>query len=118
MSAIGQKRTSAIAFTCSTHPAPEVAAASHDRAVIQIMPERIDAWLTPEGRSREELQATLADRADAYYDHQVARAAWPAACELSRPQGKRSPPKAAGLTSVLLARLRLEYSAGARSSAG
>ena len=56
-------------------PAPEVAAAGHDRTIIQIKPEHIDAWLTPEGRSVEELQAILDDRPQAYYEHQVSKAA-------------------------------------------
>ncbi|KRA54154.1 hypothetical protein ASD77_05885 [Pseudoxanthomonas sp. Root65] len=56
-------------------PAPEVAAAGHDRTIIQIKPEHIEAWLTPEGRSAEELQAILDDRPQAYYEHQVAKAA-------------------------------------------
>ncbi len=53
-------------------PAPEVAAAGHDRTIIQIKPEHIDAWLTPEGRSVEELQAILDDRPEAYYEHRLA----------------------------------------------
>ncbi|MBD9437955.1 SOS response-associated peptidase family protein [Pseudoxanthomonas sp. PXM03] len=56
-------------------PAPEVAAAGHDRTIIQIKPEHIEAWLTPEGRPAEELQAILDDRPQAYYEHQVAKAA-------------------------------------------
>ncbi len=53
-------------------PAPEVAAAGHDRTIIQIKPEHIDAWLTPEGRSTAELQAILDDRPAAYYEHELA----------------------------------------------
>ena len=56
-------------------PAPEVAAAGHDRTIIQIKPQHIDAWLTPEGRSEDELYAILDDRPEAYYEHRVARAA-------------------------------------------
>jgi len=56
-------------------PAPEVAAAGHDRTIIQIKPEHLEAWLTPEGRSVEELQAILDDRPQAYYEHRVAKAA-------------------------------------------
>jgi hypothetical protein len=51
-----------------------VAAAGYDRTIIQIKPEHMTAWLKPEGRSREELQAVLDDRPEACYDHQVARA--------------------------------------------
>lgn len=53
-------------------PAPEVAAAGHDRTIIQIKPEHIDAWLTPAGRSEAELQAILDDRPEAYYEHRLA----------------------------------------------
>jgi putative SOS response-associated peptidase YedK len=50
-------------------PAPEVAAAGHDRTVIQIEHENVDRWLTPEGRTHEELQTILSDRPDVYYEH-------------------------------------------------
>jgi putative SOS response-associated peptidase YedK len=56
-------------------PAPEVAAAGHDRTIIQIKPENIDAWLRPEGNSMAELQAILDDRPEAYYEHRLEKAA-------------------------------------------
>ena len=56
-------------------PAPEVAAAGHDRTIIQIKSEHIEAWLTPEGRTAEELQAVLDDRPQVYYDHHASKAA-------------------------------------------
>lgn len=56
-------------------PAPEVAAAGHDRTIIQIKPENIDAWLRPEGKSLAELQAILDDRPEAYYEHRLEKAA-------------------------------------------
>lgn len=56
-------------------PAPEVAAAGHDRTIIQIKPENIDAWLRPEGKSMAELQAILDDRPEAYYEHRLEKAA-------------------------------------------
>lgn len=56
-------------------PAPEVAAAGHDRTIIQIKPENIDAWLRPEGKSAAELQAILNDRPEAYYEHRLEKAA-------------------------------------------
>lgn len=52
-----------------------MAAAGHDRTIIQIKRELIEAWLTPEGRTADELQAILDDRPEAYYEHQVANAA-------------------------------------------
>ena len=53
-------------------PAPEVAAAGHDRTIIQIKPEHPDAWLTPQGRGTAELQAILDDQPAAYYEHELA----------------------------------------------
>jgi putative SOS response-associated peptidase YedK len=53
-------------------PPPEVAAAGHDRCVIPIKPENVDAWLAPEGRSTEDLQAILEDRVQHYYEHRKA----------------------------------------------
>lgn len=53
-------------------PPPEVAATGHDRCPIPIKPENIDAWLTPEGQSKEELQAILDDRVRHYYEHRKA----------------------------------------------
>lgn len=53
-------------------PPPEVAAAGHDRCVIAIRPENLDAWLNPAGRSDAELDALLADRAPLTYAHRLA----------------------------------------------
>ena len=49
-------------------PEPEVAAAGHDRTIINIKPEHVDAWLTPQGRSDEELLAIFDDRRHPYYE--------------------------------------------------
>jgi putative SOS response-associated peptidase YedK len=54
-------------------PPADVAAAGHDRCIINLKPEHVEAWLTPEGRSRDELQAILSDRAIPVIQH--ARAA-------------------------------------------
>ena len=56
-------------------PAPEVAEAGHDRTIIQIKSEHLSAWLTPEGRSAEELQRILDDRPETHYEHKVSKAA-------------------------------------------
>lgn len=53
-------------------PPPEVAAAGHDRMIVNLRPENIDRWLTPEGRSVAELQAILSDRQSPYYEHSLA----------------------------------------------
>lgn len=53
-------------------PPPEVAAAGHDRCIVQLRPEQVTAWLTPEGRSLEELESLLADKARPFYEHRLA----------------------------------------------
>ena len=53
-------------------PPPEIAAAGHDRCVIPIDPSNMEAWLTPEGRSKEALYAILDERDRPYYEHRVA----------------------------------------------
>ena len=52
-------------------PPPEVAAAGHDRMIISLKPENLDAWLAPAGRSVDELQRILSDRQAPYYEHEV-----------------------------------------------
>jgi putative SOS response-associated peptidase YedK len=44
-------------------PPADVAAAGHDRCIVNLKPEHVEAWLAPQGRSTEELQAILSDRA-------------------------------------------------------
>jgi putative SOS response-associated peptidase YedK len=52
-------------------PPAEVAAAGHDRMIINLKREHLDAWLSPKGRSSDELQAILSDRQSPYYEHEV-----------------------------------------------
>ena len=56
-------------------PPADVAAAGHDRCIINLKPEHIDAWLTPQGRSTIELQSMLSDRAVPVFQHEILRAA-------------------------------------------
>jgi putative SOS response-associated peptidase YedK len=56
-------------------PPPDVAAAGHDRCIINLRPEHLDAWLTPVGRSAAELQNILSDRAVSVFQHVVEEAA-------------------------------------------
>jgi len=56
-------------------PPADVAAAGHDRCIINLKPEHVEAWLTPQGRPPEELQAILSDRAVPVFQHQVQEAA-------------------------------------------
>ena len=53
-------------------PPPEVAAAGHDRCVIPIKAEHVDAWLNPDPKNLEALQAILDDRERPYYEHRLA----------------------------------------------
>jgi putative SOS response-associated peptidase YedK len=43
-------------------PPADVAAAGHDRCIVNLKPEHVEAWLTPEGRSLSDLQGILSDR--------------------------------------------------------
>lgn len=52
-------------------PPPEVAAAGHDRCIIPIKPENIEAWLDPRGEL-EAMYAILDDRDRPYYEHRIA----------------------------------------------
>ena len=53
-------------------PPPEVAAAGHDRCIVNIKPENIDAWLTPDPTNLEALYAILDDKAKPHYEHRLA----------------------------------------------
>ncbi len=56
-------------------PPDDVAAAGHDRCIINLRPEHVDAWLTPAGRSVRELDGILSDRAVCAYRHVTLQAA-------------------------------------------
>jgi putative SOS response-associated peptidase YedK len=56
-------------------PPADVAAAGHDRCIINLKPEHVEAWLTPETRSRRELQDLLSDRAVPVFQHEALEAA-------------------------------------------
>jgi putative SOS response-associated peptidase YedK len=63
---------SLLSFAAITdEPPAEVAAAGHDRMIISLKPENLDAWLSPQGRPLEEMQRVLADRQAPYYEHEV-----------------------------------------------
>lgn len=53
-------------------PEPEVAAAGHDRTIINIKPEHVDAWLHPDPANLAALYAIFDDKRHPYYEHQVA----------------------------------------------
>lgn len=63
---------SLLSFAAVTDDPPaEVAAAGHDRMIVNLRPENVAAWLTPAGRPLAELQTILNDRDAPYYDHEV-----------------------------------------------
>ena len=53
-------------------PPPEVAAAGHDRCIVPIKAEHVDAWLNPDPSNLQGLDAILDDRETPYYEHLLA----------------------------------------------
>jgi len=56
-------------------PSAEVAAAGHDRCIIPIREQHIEAWLNPDRSNIEALQTILDDRERPTYRHRIAQAA-------------------------------------------
>lgn len=52
-------------------PPPEVASAGHDRCVIPILAENVDAWLHPNPGNLGDQYAILEQPIDAYYQHEI-----------------------------------------------
>ncbi|MGF6572516.1 Putative SOS response-associated peptidase YedK [Paraburkholderia fungorum] len=62
-----------LSFAAITDEPPvEVAAAGHDRCIIPIKPENIDAWLNPDSKNLDAMYAILDDRDRPYYEHRLA----------------------------------------------
>jgi putative SOS response-associated peptidase YedK len=53
-------------------PPPEVAAAGHDRCIIPIKAENVDAWLSPQSSDLATLHGILDDRQRPYFEHRLA----------------------------------------------
>jgi putative SOS response-associated peptidase YedK len=53
-------------------PPPEIAAAGHDRCIIPIKSENIDAWLNPDASGLATQYAILDDKDRPYYEHRLA----------------------------------------------
>ena len=53
-------------------PPEEVAAAGHDRCIVPIQSQNIDAWLNPNPKDLGSLYAMLDDRERPYYEHRLA----------------------------------------------
>ena len=56
-------------------PPPEIAEVGHDRCVIPIKAEYIDAWLNPDANNLAACYAILDDRQRPYYQHRIPKAA-------------------------------------------
>ena len=69
---IGQEPDLLSFAAITDEPEPEVAAAGHDRTIINIKPEHIDAWLNPEPGNLAALQAIFDDKRHPYYEHRIA----------------------------------------------
>ncbi len=52
-------------------PPPEVLAAGHDRCIIPIKRDNVDAWLNPNPRDLDAMVAILDDRDRPYYEHRL-----------------------------------------------
>ncbi len=53
-------------------PPPEVAAAGHDRCIVPLKAEHVEAWLNPNPSDLDSLYAILDDRQRPYYEHRLA----------------------------------------------
>lgn len=61
-----------ISFAAITdEPPAEISAAGHDRCVVSLKEKSVDAWLTPKGRTVEELRTILDEVERPYYAHEV-----------------------------------------------
>lgn len=67
--ASGEQLLSFAAIT--DEPPAEVAAAGHDRMIVNLQPQNAAAWLSPRGRSAAELQTVLGERPAFYFEHEV-----------------------------------------------
>lgn len=65
----GERLLSFAAIT--DEPPAEVAAAGHDRMIVNIRPESVASWLSPQGQALTAMQAILGDRQTPYYAHEV-----------------------------------------------
>ncbi|MHA6203721.1 SOS response-associated peptidase family protein [Dyella soli] len=69
----GDHGTDLFSFAAITdEPPPEVIAAGHDRCIVPIKPEYLDAWLNPDPDDLAGLYRIFDDRARPYYEHRLA----------------------------------------------
>ncbi|MDN8643539.1 SOS response-associated peptidase family protein [Stenotrophomonas indicatrix] len=66
------KEPDLLSFAAITgNPEPEVAAAGHDRTIINIKPEHVDAWLNPDPTDLAELCRIFDDKRHPFYEHRL-----------------------------------------------
>jgi putative SOS response-associated peptidase YedK len=53
-------------------PPPEIAAAGHDRVIVNLKPEYIDAWLNPDPKNLQAQYEILQDPVRPDYEHRMA----------------------------------------------
>lgn len=69
----GKGEPDLLSFAAITdEPPPEVTASGHDRCIIPVKPENVDAWLRPEPGNLAAQYAILDDRERPYYEHRLA----------------------------------------------
>jgi len=69
----GEGAADLLSFAAITDAPPaEIAAAGHDRCIIPIKPEHIDAWLNPDPANLSALYAILDDRERPFFEHRLA----------------------------------------------
>ncbi len=72
----GEGHPDLLSFAAITDdPEPEVAAAGHDRTIINLKPEHVDAWLNPDPANLDALYAIFDDKRHPYYEHRLEQAA-------------------------------------------
>jgi len=70
---VGADGDELLSFAAITdEPPPEISAAGHDRCIVPIRAENIDAWLNPVEADPASLYAILDDRERPYYEHRLA----------------------------------------------
>ncbi len=73
---IGPDEPDLLGFAAITdEPPADVSATGQDRCIINLKPEHVDAWLTPQSHSSQDLQNILSDRAVSTYQHAALQAA-------------------------------------------
>lgn len=69
----GPEEPDLLSFAAITdEPPPEVSAAGHDRCIIPIRSQNIDAWLNPDRGNLHQLYEILDDRERPFYEHRLA----------------------------------------------